>query len=111
MKWIKCSDRLPEAHQTVVIIVGGQYEVGHRLIGSNYFSCGTSQYDVNDVMYWTDLPDMPKPEDDYFKKWCMLKNYIITHVKVWNMPIESKWAYDRMVKEMDFIERHNRASN
>ena len=45
------------------------------------------------------------------EKWVMLKDYISLHKKVWITTPAGNYAYDHVLKEMEFIEQHHKTSN
>ena len=61
MKWIKCSDRLPEEDEWIIAgsSIYGSVEMGVRI--GNVFTNPDSDYDlIKGITHWMPLPQPPK---------------------------------------------------
>ena len=68
--WIKCSDRLPEEHEDVLVAMNdGKYKsihVGYAYNGGDWMIDGKFWHEEGDpsITHWMPLPDMPKEDDE-----------------------------------------------
>lgn len=63
MNWIKCSDRLPESIETVLIVISGRVFCGYLSMNEEhgfYIPSGDIYMDLNAVSHWMPLPQPPE---------------------------------------------------
>ena len=60
MKWIKCSDEMPE--KSVNVLIANIYTIGHAKLNSTGFTVIASNDFVpkNQVTHWMPLPELPE---------------------------------------------------
>ncbi len=62
MKWIKCSEQLPEKNEYVLICDGTSYEVSHWYSPDNKTKHWSTDY-VLKPTHWMPLPEVPDEMD------------------------------------------------
>lgn len=60
MEWIKCSDRMPQEGESVIMTDGVKIFIAQYFSGTKSISPGI-YVDDNIAKYWTNLPPLPKP--------------------------------------------------
>lgn len=68
-RWISVSERLPEIHQEVLVMMKNGVNIGFRGAAKPCFYC-YGYAEPQNVLAWMSLPDMYKPDEDGAKNEC-----------------------------------------